>query len=86
MVVQIAHGLSPTPRVEMKFKSQTRDPINGNDLISDVMDPNAAQRWRHYKLFFSIQDPRKPSPDRKKVPNFKVEPLITHMLAVSKSA
>ena len=44
MEVHIAHGLSPTPRVEMKFKSQTRNPINGNDLISDVMAPNPAQR------------------------------------------
>ena len=86
MGVQVAHGLCPTPRVDMKFKSQAADPMNGNNLISSIMAPNADQRWRHYKTFFSIQDPRKLAPDRKKAPNFKVEPLLEHMLAVSKEA
>ena len=63
MGVQVAHGLSPTPQVSMKFKSQMQDPINGNDFIASVMYPNAAERWRHYKALFSIQDPRKATPD-----------------------
>jgi hypothetical protein len=84
--IQITQGLSPSPRIEMKFKSQTQDQINGNDLISSVMSPNGEERWRHYKAFFAIQDPHKAAPDRKKVPNFKVEPLLAHMLEVSISA
>ena len=34
MGVQVAHGLSPTPQVSMKFKTQMQYPINGNDLIA----------------------------------------------------
>ena len=83
MGVQVAHGLSPTPQVSMKFNSQIQDPINGNDSNASVMYPNAAERWRHYKAFFAIQDPRKATPDRTREPNFKVEPLLNHMSAIS---
>eukprot|EP00978_Attheya_sp_CCMP212_P016199 scaffold42240_cov60-Attheya_sp.AAC.6 len=38
--------------------------------------------WKHYKAFFTIQDPRMVAPDRKKVPNFKIEPMLAHMLEV----
>jgi hypothetical protein len=86
MGIQIAQGLSPSPRVEMKFKSQAQDEINGNDLISSVMSPNGDERWRHFKAFFAIQDPRKAVPDRKKVPNFKIAPMLSHMLKVSPEA
>jgi hypothetical protein len=70
----------------MKFKTQEQDKINDNDLISSVMSPNAEQRWKHYKSFFAIQDPRTVAPDRKKVPNFKIEPMLAHMLEVSINA
>ena len=61
--VQKSRGLSPTPQVSMKFKSQMQDPINGNYFIAIVMYPNVAERWRHYKALFAIQYPRKATPD-----------------------
>jgi hypothetical protein len=48
MGIHIAQGLSPSPRVEMTFKSQAQDEINGNELISSVMSPNGDERWRHF--------------------------------------
>ena len=58
MGVKFAHGLSPMPKVFMKFKSQMQDTINMNDFIASMMYPHAAERWRHYRTFFAIQDPR----------------------------
>lgn len=70
MGIQIVQGLSPSPRIQMKFKSPNQSPFNGNDLIRTAMGPNAEERWKHFKSFFAIQDPRKLTPDRKAVPNF----------------
>jgi hypothetical protein len=70
----------------MKFKLQSKDELGGNDTISNAMGSDAERQWRHFKAFFSIQDPWKKTPDQKKVPNHKVAPLLAHILAVSKSA
>ena len=47
---------------------------------------NAVRRHRHFKCFFSIQDPRIRTPSRKTHPNWKVEPLLKHSLNVCKEA
>jgi hypothetical protein len=41
MGIQIAHGLAPTARVEMKSKSQSQDELGGNDTILNAMGSNA---------------------------------------------
>ena len=56
----------------MKFHPQSIDPINGNDFIFRSFPPNAERRHRHFKAFFTIQDPRDPVPDRKIEPNWKI--------------
>ena len=33
VALYLFHGLSPSPQVEMKFRSQGEDPVNGNDFI-----------------------------------------------------
>lgn len=84
--VYILHGLSPTPRVEMKFKSQAQDATNGNDLVFRIMGPNAERRHKHFKSFFSVQDPRYFSPSKKTHPNWKVDPFLAWIMFVSKEA
>jgi hypothetical protein len=37
----LIHGLSPSPRVAYKFKSQENDPVNGNDLVNESFGSNA---------------------------------------------
>ena len=32
----LLHGISPAPRIEMKFESSVKDPVNGSDLCSQV--------------------------------------------------
>jgi hypothetical protein len=82
----IFNGLSPSPRVEMKFSSQEVDPLNGNDFIYRSFGPNAERRHRHFKAFFSMQDPRYAEPSRKLRPNHKIDLLLNHMNKVSQSA
>lgn len=78
--------MSPAPRVELKMKSQAMDPVNGNDMVYTALGPNRERRHRHFKLFFSVQDPRIASPSKKIHPNRKIEPILKQALKVSKEA
>jgi Transposase IS4/SAP domain len=82
----ILNGLSPSPRVEMKFNPQSTDEVNGNDFVFRSFGTNALRRHKHFKAFFSIQDPRIIVPDRSSKPNWKVEPLIKLMKLASQEA
>jgi hypothetical protein len=62
----IFNGLTPSPRVEMKFQLQTSDPVHGNDFIKNAFGPGAECRHWHFKCFFAIQDPLVPLPAGKK--------------------
>ena len=44
------NGISPSPRVEMKFKSQSTDVVHGSDFIYSSFGPNAERRHRHFKV------------------------------------
>ena len=39
--IYIMQGLNPSPQVEMKFKSQRADPIQGNDMCFHVFGSDA---------------------------------------------
>ena len=83
------HGLSPSPQIEMKFYSSLVDPVNGSDFIHKAFGSQAAKsirRHKHFKCFFSSVDPTIPTPSRDTHPNWKVHPLLKHMLKVSKEA
>ena len=72
----ILNGLSPSPHVEWKFKPQSACKTHGSDFVYQAFGPNAARRHRHFKCFFTVQDPSIHPPSRKKRPNWKVWPLI----------
>ena len=81
------HGLSPSPQVEMKFKTQFEDPVNGNDFVHRAFggqSGKSTRRHRHFKCFFACVDPSYPTPPRDTHPNWKVHPFLKHMLEVSK--
>jgi hypothetical protein len=75
----IFNGLSPSPRVEMKFRPQTDDPVHGNDFVYQSFGPNAERRNKHFRSFFSCQNPTIDPPARSKFPNWKIRPLLTWM-------
>ena len=82
MFIYIFNGLSPSPRLKMKFNAQSVDRINGNDFIATTLSQNSfGTRQRHamFKSFLSIQNPLiDPSP-RAKYPNWKIRPLLAWM-------
>lgn len=72
----IWNGLSPSPRMDLKFQSQADDPVNGNDYIKSELGPGAERRHKHFRAFFAVSDPLKAIPDRKQVPLFKIQRLV----------
>jgi len=62
--------------MEMKFKPQQYDPVQGNDFITQHIGSNAERRWKHFKAFFALQDPRKDTPNRKVQPLHKVHRIV----------
>mmetsp|Transcript_10595 Transcript_10595/g.12010 ORF Transcript_10595/g.12010 Transcript_10595/m.12010 type:complete len:341 (-) Transcript_10595:756-1778(-) len=80
--VYIHQSLSPCPRVEMKFKSQAEDKVNGNDFVANTLRQNpVGTRRRHqmFKAFLALQDPMIAIPKREKYPNWKVRPMLMWM-------
>lgn len=84
--VRLLHGISPTPRLEMKFKSQAEDPVNGNDLIYRLFGPNATRRHKHFRRFLTVQNPIKKVPPRSEDPNWKVREFLDFVQSTSMSA
>ena len=85
----LLQALLPSLQVEMKFYSQSEDPVNGNDFVHHSFGSVAwksERRHRHFKCFFSSQNPTLTVPSRESNPNWKVHPLLKHMLEVSKEA
>ncbi len=58
----LLNGLNPSPQLKMKFKPQHEDPINGSDICHQVFGKNSEKRHKHFKAFFSCQDPMLPTP------------------------
>jgi hypothetical protein len=86
LALYILQGLNPSPQIEQKFSSQMNDPVQGSDLCFRAFGPGAVVRHKQFKLFFSIQDPMKPTPSRKARPNHKVDPFLRHIQEVSMEA
>ncbi len=82
----VLHGLTPSPQVKMKFKSQLEDPVCGSDVCHAVFGKNAEKRHKHFKAFFSCQDPMLPNPSRKTHPNHKIDNFLSHVNRVSMEA
>ena len=83
----LLQAVSPSPQIEMKFRSQADDLANGNDFVHHSFGSCAwksEKRHRHFKAFFTSVNPTKNQGNRNTHPNWKVHPLLIHMLAVSK--
>ena len=82
----LLQSISPSPQIEMKFKSTKEDPVNGSDLCVDVFGSNATTRHKEFKVFFSATNPLIPTPPTTTHPNWKIDPVLKHMMRVSKEA
>ena len=70
----------------MKFKSKNEDQVNGSNLCMDIFGSNATTRHKEFKVFFSATDPLIPTPPKTTHPNWKIDPVLKHMMRVSKEA
>ena len=84
--VYLLHGISPSPQVELKFKNQLEDPVNGSDLCNRVFGKRGVTRHKEFKAFFAGVNPIVPTPPTYSHPNWKIDPLLKHMRSVSQSA
>ena len=55
--VRIFHGISPSPRLMMKFQTQAKDTVNDNNFVACLLGPNATQRHKHFRHLFACQNP-----------------------------
>jgi hypothetical protein len=49
-------------------------------------EKNIEKRYKMWKLFFGIQDPRKDTPSKKTHPNWKIDPYVSWMQTVFPAA
>ena len=57
----------------------------GNDYLRMIF-PNGERRWKHFRQFFTMYDPRiHPGSPKAQRPLFKVEILLQHLLKDTKS-
>ena len=78
------NGLSPSPQITIRFNTQEKDPINGNDFVASAFGANAARRHREFKAFFACVDPLLPIPSRKTHPNWKVQKFFKWAIYISR--
>ena len=52
----------------------------------DVFGSNATTRHKEFKIFFSATDPLISNPPTSTHPNWKIDPVLKHMMRVSKDA
>ena len=55
--IYMLNGISPAPRIKLKFKPQRDDKVHGNDFVYKSFGPNTERRHKHFKAFFSVQNP-----------------------------
>ena len=79
VALYVFHGISPSPMIDFKFRYQHKDKVHGNYFIHRSFGPNAERHHKHFKAFFSCQNPAIDTPDCSEYPNCKVRPLLTWM-------
>ena len=65
----LLHAISPSPRLDMKFKIEAEDPVNGSTLCNEVFGKSGVNRHKEFKEIFSATDPIIPTPSTNTHPN-----------------
>ena len=71
VALYVFHGISPSPMIDFKFRYQHKYKVHGNYFIHRSFGPNAKRHHKHFKAFFSCQNPAIDTPDRSEYPNWK---------------
>ena len=84
LALYLLHSISPSPQVEIKFKSNQEDPVNGSSLCNEVFGNTVLNRHKEFKAFFSATNPIVPTPSTTTHPIWNIDPFLKHMIRVSK--
>ncbi len=82
----LLHSISPSPQIDMKFKSMYEDHVNGSNLCQEVFGKQGVTQHKEFKAFFSPTNPIKPTPPTNTHPNWKSDPCLKNMMRVSKDS
>ena len=80
----LLHSILPYPRLDMKFKVEAEDPVNGLTLFNEVFGKSGVTRHKEFKAFFRATNPIIPTPSTNTHPNWKVETCLKHFARLSK--
>ena len=69
LALYLLRSISPSPQVEMKFKSEQEDSVNGSSLYNEVFGKTGVTRHKEFKAFFSATNPIVPTPSTTTHPN-----------------
>jgi Transposase IS4 len=72
----IWNGINPSPQIDMQLRPPSEDPVHGSQYLYEHIGSSGVRRFREFRAFFSVQDPRATPPDRKSNPLFKVSQVI----------
>ena len=88
--IYLSDGLSPSPQLRKKMKSQQDEKIHGNDFICDCIKyysaSDAEQLYRSFRHLLGVQDPLTVPPPKQECPNFKVDEFFEWMRHIFKEA
>ena len=83
----MSNGLIPSPGVERKFSSQTKDIFNSNDLCHSLFKgEKGVQLHKEFKCFLAMNNPLLPSTFRNQNPNAKIDPILKQAIFASQRA
>ena len=80
----LLHGISPTPQIEMKLISSLDEPLNGSNICNKIFGRAGMTRHKEFKTFFGCVSPLLLTPPSTYHPNWKLDPLLKHMMQVAK--
>ena len=82
--VYLLHGIPPAPQIEMKFISYLDDPVNGSNMCNNIFGRSGVTCHKEFKTFFACVSPLLPTTPSTSHPNWKLDPLLKHMMRVAK--
>ena len=83
IILYVIQGLCPSLKLLRKMKPHSEEVIQGNDLIAQTFGKVGVLRHKEFRKYFCIQNPYVAIPDKKVVPNWKVDLIIKQMNVVS---
>ena len=67
--VYLLHSIYPSPQIEMKFKCNAEDPVNGSDICNRLFGKKRVTRHKEFTDFFACVNLIIPTPPTNTHPN-----------------